>query len=152
MVRLRTIFYTQTIIEILNWLASHTTTDLRAIASLAIKVAAKTFVSNLIRVGPKRAIRDAIWSIPLFLLVNNNVSHIEWSKARTRRIAFSTFSKERTIILTNDTILVCDSLTELASGMTANITNLNVFVPFRSYMREHSVLILFASHKLNISI
>jgi hypothetical protein len=76
MMRLRTINDTETFIEILNWLASHARSNFRAVARLAVQVARETLFSDLVRIGSQGAIIDAIRSIPLLLLENDNVCHV----------------------------------------------------------------------------
>ena len=118
---------------------------------MTIQVALEALLSNLIRIVTERAVIDALWGLPLFLLENDRICHIVRSKRRAFRIAFST-SKERQVFSANKTVLIGNAVTELASFMATNVSNFDIFVPFRSHMSEYTELILDTSHQLNVSV
>jgi len=118
---------------------------------LAIQIASQALVSDGIRICSKRALRDAVGRVPLLLLEDDNVSHIVRSVIGAFCIA-PTVCQERKVVLTHNTVFVRCAIAEFASGMTANISYLDVLVPFGFHMSEDSKLILLASDKLHISI
>jgi hypothetical protein len=126
--RLRAILNAETIIEILYWFTGHATSDLRAIASLAIQVTIEALFSDGVWVITEWAIRDAIRCTPLLLLEDHHVLHIIRSIRRALGVA-STFCKIGKRVLANDAILVFSAVAEAAAVMTPNITDFNVFVP-----------------------
>ncbi len=118
---------------------------------MAIQIALETLLSNLVRIVTKRAVIDALRGLPLFLLENYRVCHIVRSIRRAFRIALST-GKERQIFSANNTVLIGNAVTELTSCMTSNVSDFDIFVPFRSHMSENTELILDTSHQFNVSV
>lgn len=112
---------------------------------MTIKIALKTLASDRIWVVAERAVGDTVRSVPLLLLEDDDVCHVERSIAWAVRIAF-TFSQEWKVVLAHNTISVFSAVTESAAFMTSYITDLNIFVPLRSHMSEHSILVLNSSH------
>jgi hypothetical protein len=127
-VGLGAVLHAQTIVEILNWLAGHARANLRTIARLAIQVARETLICDGIWVVTQGALGYTIGSIPLLLLKDDHITHIEGGIVWTSWIT-TTLCEERKTVDAHDTVLVCNAATELACLMAANVSNLNVFVP-----------------------
>jgi hypothetical protein len=62
-------------------------------------------------------------------LENYNIGHVVGCIRWTIGIAF-TISKEGQVVSAHNAILIPRTITEAAGFMTANISNLNIFVPF----------------------
>jgi hypothetical protein len=129
MMWLGTIYYTESTKKILDWFAGHARSDLRSIASLAIQVALETLICNGIWIVTKRAVRNTVRSIPLFLLQNDQICHVERSLIRAIRVTF-TIRKEWEIVLAYNTVFDCCSIAETTGFVTTYISYLYILVPF----------------------
>ena len=141
--------YTETIIEILNWLARHATLNLTTVTCLTVQVAFQALICYFIWVVSQRAARNTDWYNPLIVLEDNDIFCVKWGKIRAFRIT-STFCEERQIVLANSTVSLCSTITKHACRGAPDISNLNVFVPFLSDMSKNTKLVLFTSYKFNI--
>lgn len=86
-------------------------------------------LSDLIRIVTEGAVFDTVRSVPLFLLEDYDIGHVVGCKRWAIGITL-TICKERYAISAHDTILIFGSIAETTSFMAADVTNLNVFVPF----------------------
>jgi hypothetical protein len=143
--RLWAILHTEAIEEILYGLTGHAGANLRPIARLTIQIALETLLCEGVWIVTKRAIADAIRGIPLLLLENDLICHVIRCICWATGVALTT-SKERKIVCTNNAVLVPGAIAKLTSGITPNITNFDVLMPFRAQMCEDAKLILDASN------
>lgn len=148
-VRCRAFCHTKTVEQVVHRHACEARHDGLLIASLALQVAREALLGDTIRIIPKRALRNAIWSTSRLTLPNDRFRHVVRCKIRTLSVAL-TVRQEGDVRLANKAVSESCAVTELARWITSYVSNLDVLMPFASNVTELSILILGSPNQLNI--
>lgn len=151
MMRLRAVRDAEALVKILDWFAGDARADLLLVASLTVQVATEALVGDGVGVRTQGALRETIGGRPFLLLPNEDVA-LEVGHVVGALGEALTIDEEGKCVFAHDAVSVGRSITELACFMASNVSDLDVLVPLRAHMSEHTELILLSSDHLNVSV
>ena len=148
-VRLRTGWYTHTIVEVLYWIAWLTTSYRWTIASLAISIAKYTIACCSISVLSKGARCNAYLLSHKEILISNRVGVHLWCTCWANWVALA-HKKIICRIFTNHAVSIQSSITNLTRWVTTNTSNLDVVDFLCLQIGVVSIVVSDTSEELNI--
>jgi len=149
-VRTWTIYHTQSIVEVLDWVASKARRDDRAIASLTILVAIKASACIYIRILAEGADSSTNHLRHFLIVVNNLVGVLVLGIGRAFRVALA-HKKLVCRIWANHAISIERAVAHFARWMASNGSYLNIVDLFSLEIGIISVIISYTSEEFDIS-